>query len=155
FCLRQWARMKNLRFSVQILSVGYARATIEVHTALNVAPRKTACLQCVPALVAWRLFAGAETARRKPMGQQFKKALMNIEKPEISLVIPCCNEAGNLQELSRAIRAAVEPLQISYEVVITDDCSRDESWEILKELAASDPRIRVQRLAVHLGKSAA
>ena len=80
---------------------------------------------------------------------------MNIEKPEISLVIPCCNEAGNLRELSKAIRAALEPLQLAYEVVITDDCSRDESWEILKELAASDPRIRVQRFAVHFGKSAA
>jgi glycosyltransferase involved in cell wall biosynthesis len=80
---------------------------------------------------------------------------MNIEKPEISLAIPCCNEAGNLRELVKALYAAVEPLKISYEIVITDDCSRDESWEILKELAAGDSRIRVQKLAVHLGKSAA
>jgi glycosyltransferase involved in cell wall biosynthesis len=66
--------------------------------------------------------------------------------PEISLVIPCYNEEGNLCELIKAIRAAVEPLKISYEVVITDDCSKDKSWEILKELAAGDPRIRVQNL---------
>jgi len=46
-------------------------------------------------------------------------------------------------------------LQISYEVVITDDCSRDKSWEILKDLAAADPRIRVQRLVTNCGESAA
>jgi glycosyltransferase involved in cell wall biosynthesis len=80
---------------------------------------------------------------------------MKIENPEISLVIPCYNEEGNLRELVTAIRAAVEPLQISYEVVITDDCSRDKSWEILKDLAAADPRIRVQRLVTNCGESAA
>jgi glycosyltransferase involved in cell wall biosynthesis len=75
--------------------------------------------------------------------------------PEISLVIPCYDEEGNLRELIKAIRAAVEPLKISYEVVITDDCSKDQSWEILKELAASDPRIRVQKFAFNCGESAA
>jgi glycosyltransferase involved in cell wall biosynthesis len=39
--------------------------------------------------------------------------------------------------------------------VITDDCSKDNSWRILKELAASDPRIRVQRFAANCGESAA
>jgi len=74
--------------------------------------------------------------------------------PEISLVIPCYNEEGNLRELVKAIRAAVEPQKISYEIVITDDCSKDKSWEILKELAA-DPHIRVQRFAYNCGESAA
>jgi glycosyltransferase involved in cell wall biosynthesis len=80
---------------------------------------------------------------------------MNNETPEISLVIPCYNEEGNLRELLKAIRAAIEPLNLPYEVVITDDCSRDQSWAILKELAATDPRLRVQRLAANCGESAA
>ena len=80
---------------------------------------------------------------------------MDAEKPQISFVIPCHNEAGNLRELITAIRAAVEPLQLSYEIVITDDGSQDESWEILKELAAADPRIRAQKFGVRSGKSAA
>jgi len=75
--------------------------------------------------------------------------------PEISLVIPCYNEEGNLRELVKAIRAAVEPLKTSYEIVITDDCSKDKSWEILKELAAADPRIRMQKFAFNCGESAA
>jgi len=80
---------------------------------------------------------------------------MNLENPEISLVIPCYNEEGNLRALVKAIRAAVAPLNISYEIVITDDCSRDRSWEILKELAQEDSRIRVQRFAFNCGESAA
>jgi glycosyltransferase involved in cell wall biosynthesis len=75
--------------------------------------------------------------------------------PELSLVIPCYNEQDNLRALIKAIREAVDPLKLSYEVVITDDCSRDKSWEILKELAAGDPRIRVQRFLFNCGESAA
>lgn len=77
------------------------------------------------------------------------------ERPELSLVIPCYNEEGNLRELIKAIRESVDPLRVSYEVVITDDCSKDNSWAILKDLAASDPRIRVQRFKFNCGESAA
>ena len=80
---------------------------------------------------------------------------MNDTPPEISLVIPCYNEEGNLRELIKAIRDALEPLKLPYEIVITDDCSADKSWEILKELAAGDPRVRVQRFASNCGESAA
>ncbi|PYK98426.1 MAG: glycosyltransferase [Verrucomicrobia bacterium] len=80
---------------------------------------------------------------------------MNATPPEISLVIPCYNEEGNLRELIKTIHDALDPLKLPYEVVITDDCSKDESWEILKELAASDARLRVQRFAFNCGESAA
>src|SRR6266705_6480324 len=75
--------------------------------------------------------------------------------PTLSLVIPCYNEEGNLRPLIAAIHEAVDRLDLAYEIVITDDCSKDNSWEILKELAASDPRIRVQRFAFNCGESAA
>jgi glycosyltransferase involved in cell wall biosynthesis len=80
---------------------------------------------------------------------------MNVAVPELSLVIPCYNEQDNLRALIEAIRAVVDPLKLPYEVVITDDCSKDKSWEILKELAAADPRIRPQRFAFNCGESAA
>jgi glycosyltransferase involved in cell wall biosynthesis len=81
--------------------------------------------------------------------------IVNETQPELSLVIPCYNEQDNLRALITAIRAAVDPLKLPYEVVITDDCSKDKSWEILKELAAADPRIRPQRFAFNCGESAA
>jgi dolichol-phosphate mannosyltransferase len=80
---------------------------------------------------------------------------VNEASPEISFVIPCFNEEGNLRELIKAIRAVADPLKLSYEVIITDDCSTDKSWEILNEFGAADPRIRAQRLATNCGESAA
>ncbi|HEY1662117.1 MAG TPA: glycosyltransferase family 2 protein [Verrucomicrobiae bacterium] len=76
------------------------------------------------------------------------------EDLEISFVIPCYNEEGNLPELVKAIQAVTEPLKISYEIIITDDCSKDRSWPILKEMAARDPRIRAQRFEFNCGQSA-
>ncbi|HEX4265297.1 MAG TPA: glycosyltransferase family 2 protein [Verrucomicrobiae bacterium] len=77
------------------------------------------------------------------------------ETPELSFVIPCYNEQDNLRALVKAIADSVAPLRRSYEIVITDDCSRDNSWQVLKELAAADPRIRALRFAFNCGQSAA
>jgi dolichol-phosphate mannosyltransferase len=74
---------------------------------------------------------------------------------ELSLVIPCHNEEKNLQPLLSAVHAAVDQLGLEYEVVITDDCSTDNSWSVLKELGASDPRLRIQRFEFNCGESAA
>src|SRR5207253_5644123 len=55
------------------------------------------------------------------------RSTMSQAAPEISFVIPCHNEQDNLRPLVAAIRAAVEPLSRTYEIVITDDCSTDNS----------------------------
>ena len=80
---------------------------------------------------------------------------MTPDAPFLSIVLPCFNEEGNLRALIAAIREGVEPLKISYEVIITDDCSRDKSWCLLKQLAAEDSRIRVQKFERNCGQSAA
>ena len=79
---------------------------------------------------------------------------MNLD-PDISVILPCYNEEGNLRPLVAAVRAALAPLNLPYEIVITDDCSTDQSWNLLKELAAADPRVRAQRFARNSGQSAA
>jgi len=75
--------------------------------------------------------------------------------PDISIILPCYNEEGNLRPLVAAVREALAPLHLPYEIVITDDCSTDQSWSLLKELAAADPRVRAQRFARNSGQSAA
>jgi glycosyltransferase involved in cell wall biosynthesis len=77
------------------------------------------------------------------------------ETPEISFVIPCHNEAENLPPLVAAIRDGVAPLKASWEIVVTDDCSTDDSWKVLKKLAADDSRVRAQRFEFNCGQSAA
>ena len=78
-----------------------------------------------------------------------------IEPVTLSVVAPCHNEAENLIPFVTAIRAALDPLKISYEIVLTDDRSTDRTWEMLQELGAKDSRIRAVRLAKNSGQSAA
>jgi glycosyltransferase involved in cell wall biosynthesis len=74
---------------------------------------------------------------------------------EISVVLPCHNEQDNLAPLVAAIRAALDPLQRRYEIVITDDQSSDGSWALLQQLAAAHPQLRAQRFERQSGQSAA
>ena len=78
---------------------------------------------------------------------------MNV--PEISLVVPCHNEERNLRPLVAAIHATMDSLNPDFEVIITDDYSTDNSWNVLKELAAIDPSLRIQRFEFNCGESAA
>lgn len=75
--------------------------------------------------------------------------------PVLSVVVPCHDEEGNLRPLAAAIARAVGQLGLSWELVVTNDCSTDGSWRVLTELAAADSRIRGQRLARNSGQSAA
>jgi glycosyltransferase involved in cell wall biosynthesis len=75
--------------------------------------------------------------------------------PDLSFVVPCHNEQGNLRPLVEALRAAAEPLGRSWELILTDDRSTDASWTLIRELARTDPRIRGQRFARNCGQSAA
>ena len=77
------------------------------------------------------------------------------ELPLLSLVIPCHNEELNLRILVSRIRETVDPLQLPYEIIFTDDCSTDNSWALLKELVAGDQRLWAQRFASNCGQSAA
>jgi glycosyltransferase involved in cell wall biosynthesis len=74
---------------------------------------------------------------------------------DVSFVVPCHDEAGNLRALVDEIRRAVTPLGLAYEIVITDDASTDGSWALLRTLAVDDPRLRAQRFARNCGESAA
>src|SRR5205085_4869361 len=78
---------------------------------------------------------------------------MNV--PEISLVVPCHNEEQNLRPLVAAIHAAMDPLGRDFELIITDDASTDNSWNVLKDLATNDPHLLIQRFKFNCGESAA
>lgn len=76
-------------------------------------------------------------------------------EPEISIVVPSHNERDNLEPLVAAIRAAIEPLGRSFEIVLVDDCSADSSWELLKRLGANESSLRALRFEYNCGQSAA
>ncbi|MEJ2345405.1 MAG: glycosyltransferase family 2 protein [Gammaproteobacteria bacterium] len=78
-----------------------------------------------------------------------------MPQPRLSFAIPCYNERDNLVPLVSAIETEAQRLEQDYEIVITDDCSTDGSWELLQSLTAKHPRLRAQRLAHNSGESAA
>ncbi len=75
--------------------------------------------------------------------------------PDISFALPAHNEAGNLPALVEQIEAAMAPLGRSFEIIVTDDRSTDDTWSVLTGLAATHPRLRALRLERNAGQSAA
>lgn len=78
-----------------------------------------------------------------------------MHDPAISLVIPVFNEEENLPLLFKEIKASLEPTGREWEAVFIDDGSRDRSLEVLRELAAEDPRARYAAFEENRGQSAA
>jgi len=76
-------------------------------------------------------------------------------QPQVSVIAPCHDERENLRPLVEAVRGALDPLGLPYEVVLVDDCSGDRSWEVLQELGRADDRVRALRFAFNCGQSAA
>ena len=73
--------------------------------------------------------------------------------PEISVVVPVCNEAENVEPLAREIHAALASRH--YEMIFIDDGSTDETAAILRRLKAELPALRVLRHSFRSGQSAA
>lgn len=78
-----------------------------------------------------------------------------VAKKDISVVVPLYNEEESLPELCRWIRRVMEEHQFRYEILLVDDGSRDHSWQVVSELAKSDPYIQGIRFNRNYGKSAA
>lgn len=79
----------------------------------------------------------------------------DIETPELSLFLPVLNEEENLRPMHAKISGALETLGKTAEVIYVDDGSTDKSLQVLKEIAATDERVRVISLRRNYGQTAA
>ena len=75
--------------------------------------------------------------------------------PLVSLIIPVYNEQDNLPVLLEEIRTAMAAQNRTWEALFVDDGSRDNSLQILRDLAAREPRLRYIAFAENRGQSAA
>jgi len=67
-----------------------------------------------------------------------------VNKKKISLVSSCYNESDNLLEFySRLVAAMSKFPEYSYEIIIADNCSTDNSRSIMKDLAKNDKNFKV------------
>jgi len=73
----------------------------------------------------------------------------------ISITIPVYNEAENLPLLYERLRAILDQVASSWEIVLVNDGSSDNSGEILDNLAANDGRVKVIHFRKNFGQTAA
>jgi glycosyltransferase involved in cell wall biosynthesis len=74
---------------------------------------------------------------------------------DLTVTVPVYNEAACLDKLHRELTDALEAWGRSYEIIIVDDGSTDDSFAILTRLQAIDPRLRVIRFRRNFGQTAA
>ena len=72
--------------------------------------------------------------------------------PYISIVIPVYNEEGNLDALFDRLYPVMQGLGKPFEIIFTDDGSRDRSLELLKRLANIHPEVRVVEFSGNFGQ---
>lgn len=78
-----------------------------------------------------------------------------MERPELSLILPCFNEEGSLPPLLAEIDAVMAQLGRPYEILCVDDCSTDRTLAVLAELGRARPQLRILRHRSNCGESAA
>jgi glycosyltransferase involved in cell wall biosynthesis len=74
---------------------------------------------------------------------------------DLSIVIPLYNEEESLPELSAWIEKVVAANDYSYEIIMIDDGSTDDSWQVIQDLRNRNPQIKGIKFQRNYGKSAA
>lgn len=71
---------------------------------------------------------------------------------DLSIVVPVYNNADTLPELTRRVEAVITPLGYTFELILVDDGSRDESWATIDRLAREHRFVRGLRLSRNFGQ---
>lgn len=74
---------------------------------------------------------------------------------DLSLVIPVFNESENLLRLHKEITDSCTALGKSFEIIVVDDGSWDDSFIILKKIQRQDSKVKIIRLRKNFGQTAA
>ncbi|NQU53673.1 MAG: glycosyltransferase family 2 protein [Bacteroidetes bacterium] len=74
---------------------------------------------------------------------------------DISVVVPLFNEEESLPELVAWIKKVMDENKFSYEIVMIDDGSKDNSWKVVEELQSKNALVKGIKFRRNYGKSAA
>lgn len=74
---------------------------------------------------------------------------------DLSIVVPLFNEDESLPELCAWIKRVCADNDLSFEIILVDDGSVDESWRVIEDLRSKDPCVKGIRFQRNYGKSAA
>src|SRR5438093_12554137 len=88
--------------------------------------------------------------------QTLRDELLSSPKaPDLSVFLPVFNEEPNLRPLHEKLNQALAQLGRTAEIIYVDDGSSDSSLNVLREIAAQDPRVRVIALRRNYGQTPA
>ena len=73
----------------------------------------------------------------------------------ISVVIPLLNEKESLRELTDSLIDVMKSYEFSHEIILIDDGSSDNSWDIIEELSSKSDTIKGIKFHRNYGKSQA
>jgi glycosyltransferase involved in cell wall biosynthesis len=76
-------------------------------------------------------------------------------RPELSVVIPCYNEGKVLPFLRARLLETLNQHELSWEIILVDDGSKDDTCEQLRQMNAEDPRFKVVVLSRNFGHQSA
>jgi glycosyltransferase involved in cell wall biosynthesis len=74
---------------------------------------------------------------------------------DISVIVPLYNEAESLPELEAWIKRVMDDNNFSYEIVMVDDGSTDDSWKVIQQLHSQNSLVKGIKFQRNYGKSAA
>jgi polyisoprenyl-phosphate glycosyltransferase len=74
-----------------------------------------------------------------------------VARPELSVILPVLNEQEVLGELGRRLEQALKKLDVSWEVILVDDGSEDDSRELLEALCTGNHRFKLVALSRNFG----
>ena len=81
---------------------------------------------------------------------------MSIEKRQnLTVVVPAYNEAAVLQAFQQRLATVLDTLDLDAEVLYVDDGSSDDTWRLIRNFTATDPRVGGVCLSRNFGKEAA
>lgn len=84
------------------------------------------------------------------MGTQ-KTMRLDKSNTHISIATTACNEEQCLPQFIQRTKNALESANVTFEIVIVDDGSKDNTWNIIKLAAKKDDRIKAFRLSRNFG----
>ena len=78
-----------------------------------------------------------------------------VSAPTLSVLLPAYNEEACIEPVVREVEGVLRGMGHSFEILVVDDASTDATGARLRGLGAEIPELRVLRLSVHSGQSAA
>ncbi len=73
-----------------------------------------------------------------------------MSAPNVSVIMPCYNHGKFVAESMASILGQTHK---DLELIVVDDCSKDDSWEVITRVAAGDPRVKPIRHERNMGAS--